>query len=166
MNKFETFKSIVLEHLSNGELFIIYNEMAKESGCEMIRTMDEFNDITFDTNLTLISSISEDFSALDDYFYYDNAYDQYFSCNNVLDAIEDLSSINDLTDYFISNYYNCITRIDNDLSNTIKNEFIKFKIDNYNDIPIEWFVQNIDFDSILVEDWSDYLDNLEKEYNN
>lgn len=162
--KFDAFYSLV-ENMSDGDLLIIYNQMADENGYERIMLMEEFNDIQFSTNLELADSLANGFNVNHNYFYCNDSYGTYHSCETVSEAVDEISSLNELTHYLMENYSSCIKRLDVDLSDEIREAFIDYAI-NYSNIPYgyDWFNNKMDFYSPVEEDWDDYLFELEKQY--
>lgn len=160
--KFDAFRSVV-ENMSDGDLFLLYNEMAKTNGYEYIMMMEEFNDIQFSTNLELADSLANGFNVNHDYFYCNDSYGTYHSCETVIEAIDEISSLDDLTYYLMDNYSSCEKRLDVDLSDEIRDTFIDYATENSN-LPDKWIDDNVDFMCPMDEDWDDYLDDLKKQY--
>lgn len=162
--KFDAFYSLV-ENMSDGDLLIIYNQMADENGYERIMLMEEFNDIQFSTNLELADSLANGFNVNDDCFYRSDICGKYHSCETAIQAIEEISSLNELTHYFIENYWACEKYLDDSFYSDIVDSFINYAAKNY-DIPCDWLEANIDEHSIIDEDWDQYLTGLEIKYSN
>lgn len=160
--KFDAFYSLV-ENMSDGDLLIIYNQMADENGYERIMLMEEFNDIQFSTNLELADSLANGFNVNHDYFYCNDSYGTYHSCETVSEAVDEISSLNELTHYLMENYSSCIKRLDVDLSAEIREAFIDYATENSN-LPDDWLDDNVDFTCPMDEDWYDYLEELKKLY--
>lgn len=162
--KFDAFR-LVLENMSDGDLFLLYNKMAEEHGYERIMLMEEFNDIQFSTNLELADSLASGFNVNHDYFYCNDSYGTYHSCETVIEAIDEISSLDDLTDYLMDNYSSCEKCLDVDLSDEIRDAFIYYATE-YSIIPYgyDWFNNKVNFHSPMEEDWDDYLHELEKLY--
>lgn len=160
--KFDAFRSVV-ENMSDGDLFLLYNQMAEKHRYEHIMLMEEFNDIQFSTNLELADSLASGFNVNHDYFYCNDSYGTYHSCETVIEAIDEISSLDDLTDYLMDNYSSCEKRLDVDLSDEIRDAFIDYAVEN-STLPYEWIDSNVDFMCPMDEDWNDYLDELKKLY--
>ena len=137
--------------------------MADENGYERIMLMEEFNDIQFSTNLELADSLANGFNVNHDYFYCNDSYGTYHSCETVSEAVDEISSLNELTHYLMENYSSCIKRLDVDLSAEIREAFIDYATENSN-LPDDWLDDNVDFTCPMDEDWYDYLEELKKLY--
>lgn len=158
------YNSIVdaINNLDEKDVVILYNLMADDQGIESICPMEEFNDISFESNLSLIDSISSTFDTLDDYYVLSEFDNTFHSTSNPIDCIYDYSSMDDMVDFIVDHYDIIHDAINSDFEDTIFNDFISWAFDNYGiyGVTIEWLVNNANVESVFSKDWETYLAEL------
>lgn len=158
------YNSIVdaINNLDEKDVVILYNLMADDQGIEPICPMEKFNEICFESNLSLIDSISSNFDTYDEYYVLSEIDNIYHSTSNPIDCIYDYSSMDDMVDFVVDNYDIIHDAISSDFENIIYNAFILWAFDNYSiyGVTEEWLVNNANVESVFSKDWETYLTEL------